>query len=434
MKKLLASMLVVVMFGLNTLPVLAQYDIDDSYWASKEIHQVVKDGILPVDDYGNFNPENSITRIQFVQGLLKVLSNDNLDVSITNTMSDISVYDPYYDDVLRGQQLGVVYGYPDGTFKAEKNLLRSEVTSLMSHITKEQITDYSVLDAFRDTRDIPGWAAYSYQKAVRYGLYINHPDESMLEPNRELTRAEAAVLLAKLSDMLNVVKDEYLGNVEEEPVIEEPQEIVLGIEHLCVHRQAPNNTVTLTNFKKVVNQGNVVQIAFSEKFLSKKHKGGEIVNFYLPKDLYTVEGTKVLPEGTRFVAEIMDIQPPKIFNKKARVNLIFKHILLPDGSVIDITGKPFTKDGRLAEGAWVTFGKVLLYTITGGAVGSGVGLSMAFIPNPSRVGTALGIGIPVGCTVGLITGLITPGVNYKAKEGECIFLLLIDDVNIEEQL
>ncbi len=433
MKKLLASMLAVTMFGLNTLPVLAQYGVDDSYWASKEINKVVTDGILPVDENGNFNPENTITRIQFVQGLLKVLSNDNLDVTITNTMSDISVYDNYYDDVLRGQQLGVVYGYPDGTFKAEKNLLRSEVTSLMSHITKEQVTESTVLDAFKDTKDIPAWAELSYQKAISYGLYVNHPDESMLEPNRELTRAEAAVLLAKLSDMLNVVKEEYLGEAEE-PVVEEPQEIVLGIEHLCVHRQAPNNTVTKTNFKKIINQGNVVQIAFSEKFLSKKHKGGEIVNFYLPKDLYTVEGTKVLPEGTRFVAEIMDIQHPKIFNKKARVNLIFKHILLPDGSVIDITGKPFTKDGRLAEGPWVTFGKVLLYTITGGAVGSGVGMSMAFIPNPSRVGTALGIGIPVGCTVGLITGLITPGVNYKAKQGECIYLLLIDDLNIEEQL
>ncbi len=431
MKKLLASMLALTMLSLNALPVLAQYGISDDYWASKEINKVVADGILPVDANGNFNPENSISRIQFVQGLLKVLSNDNLDISITNTMSDISVYDSYYDDVLRGQQLGVVYGYPDGTFKAEKNLLRSEVTSLMSHITKEQVTDSSVLDAFKDTKDIPGWAEMSYQKAISYGLYVNHPDESMLEPNRELTRAEAAVLLAKLSEMLNVVKDEYLGNAQEP---EEPQEVVLGVEHLCVHRQAPNNTVTMTNFKKIVNQGNVVQIAFSEKFLSKKHKGGEIVNFYLPKDLYTVEGTKVLPEGTRFVAEIMDIQHPKIFNKKARVNLIFKHILLPDGTVIDITGKPFTKDGRLAEGPWVTFGKVLLYTITGGAVGSGVGLSMAFIPNPSRVGTALGIGIPVGCTVGLITGLITPGVNYKAKQGECIYLLLIDDVNIEEQL
>lgn len=438
MKKLLASLLTATMFGMNMLPVFAHVgDVNDSYWASREINKVVNDEILPVDEYGNFNPENTITRIQFVQGLLKVLSNENLDVTIPNTMSDVSVYDSYYDDVLRSQQLGVVYGYPDGTFKPNRNLLRSEVTSLMSHITKEKTTDMSVLSAFKDNQDIPDWATHCYTKAVSYNLYVNHPNLAYHEPNRELTRAEAAVLLARLADMLNVVKEEFLGDAQEviedlEPVV--PQEIVLGIEHLCVHRQAPNNTVTLTNFKKSINQGNVVQIAFSEKFLSKKHRGGEIVNFYLPKDLYTVEGTKVLPEGTRFVAEIMDIQHPKIFNKKARVNLIFKHLLLPDGTVIDITGKPFTKDGRLCEGPWVTFGKVLLYTITGGAVGTGVGMSMAFIPDPSRVGTALGIGIPVGCTVGLITGLITPGVNYKAKQDELIYLLLIDDLNIAHQL
>ena len=438
MKKLLASLLTATVLGMNMLPVFAQIgDVSDTYWATKEINKVVNDFILPVDENGNFNPENTITRIQFVQGLLKVLSNENLDVSISNTMSDISVYDSYYDDVLRSQQLGVVYGYPDGTFKPNRDLLRSEVTSLMSHITKERVTDESVLGAFKDVDEIPGWAHHCYLKAISYDLYVNHPYHSFLEPNRALTRAEAAVLLARLADMLNVVKDEYLGDavLENMDAAEpEPQEIVLGIEHLCVHRQAPNNTVTLTNFKKSINQGNVVQIAFSEKFLSKKHRGGEIVNFYLPKDLYTVEGTKVLPEGTRFIAEIMDIQNPKIFNKKARVNLIFKHILLPDGTVVDITGKPFTKDGRLCEGPWVTFGKVLLYTITGGAVGSGVGLSMAFIPNPARIGTGLGIGIPVGCTVGLITGLITPGVNYKAKQDELIYLLLIDDLNIAEQL
>lgn len=436
MKKLLASLLTATMFGMNVLPAVAEVmDVDSNYWATREINKVVDDNILPVDENGNFNPENTITRIQFVQGLLKVLSNENLDVTIPNTMSDISVYDSYYDDVLRGQQLGVVYGYPDGEFKPNRNLLRSEVTSLMSHITKETETDMTILSAFKDNQDIPDWATHCYTKAIKYGLYVNHPNLAYHEPNRDLTRAEAAVLLARLADMLNVVKEEYLGDaVVEEPVVEEPKEIVLGVEHLCVHRQAPNNTVTLTNFRKSINQGNVVQIAFSEKFLSKKHKGGEIVNFYLPKDLYTVEGTKVLPEGTRFIAEIMDIQHPKIFNKKARVNLIFKHILLPDGTVVDITGKPFTKDGRLCEGPWVTFGKVLLYTITGGGVGAGVGSSLAVIPNPSRFGTGLGVGIPVGCTVGLITGLITPGVNYKAKKDELIYLLLIDDLTVAEQL
>ena len=49
------------------------------------------------------------------------------------------------------------------------------------------------------------------KKAVKLGLYVNYPDSLQFEPTREITRAETAVLLAKLSKMLNVVKEEYVS-------------------------------------------------------------------------------------------------------------------------------------------------------------------------------------------------------------------------------
>ena len=67
---------------------------------------------------------------------------------------------------------------------------------------------------------------------------------------------------------------------------------------------------------------------------------------------------------------------------------------------------------------------------THGYAGAGVGF--AFIPNPAKIGTGLAIGIPVGAGVGLVTGLITPGLHYRAKCGERVYALLLDEFTVCE--
>ena len=124
------------------------------------------------------------------------------------------------------------------------------------------------------------------------------------------------------------------------------------------------------------------------------------------------------------------IEKPKMFNKNARVNLVFKQIVLPDNTCIDIKARPFTKDGKLKEGPWTTTGKLFLSTLTMGIVGAGAGVGFAFIPNPAKLGTGFAIGIPVGCGVGLLVGLITPGCHYKAKKGERVYAILIDEFSV----
>lgn len=207
-------------------------------------------------------------------------------------------------------------------------------------------------------------------------------------------------------------------------------ETLLGTEHLNLVKEAPNNIVKITNCRKVITKGNVIIVAFDECFASKCHKAGDIVNFVLPEALYTDEGTQLLPEGTKIIAEVTRIEPAKKFNKNARVHLLYKNIALPDGRCFDMCAKPFTKDCTLKEGPWMTFWKLFGSTVAMGIVGAGAGAGFAFIPNPAKLGAGFAIGIPIGCTVGLVTGLLTPGLNYKAKKGEQVMAILLDDASI----
>lgn len=421
MKRLLAGLMAFCVLGLNTAPVFAAVnsvkDVTPDYWASKEIKQIVNEKVMDLDNSGCFNPEKAMNRAEFVHSLLKILSNDNLDVNIRNSFSDVKDTDKEYTDILRSQQLGLVYGYPDGTFRASKSLLRSETTSIISHITKESYKNSVDLSKFTDVNEIPDWAKDAYAKTVHYGLYVNHPYETAFNPNNDLTRAEAAVLLALLRTKLALVKDQY------------KKEYFVKTEHLNVSEKAPSNEVTVTNLRKIVLKNNVLSIAYDEKFFSKKAKAGDMVNFVVEQNVYTEEGTLVIPAKTKFVAEVLKIQNPKWFNKNARVQMKFRNMVAPDGKTYAIDANPFTKDGLLKEGPWMTTGKLVASTLTMGIVGAGAGVGFAFIPTPAKIGTGLAIGIPVGCTVGLATGLVTPGLHYKTKVGEKLLIILQNDAS-----
>ncbi len=419
MKKFVSGLMALCLLALNAVPVLAASiaDVGPNYWASKEINIVVDNSIMSLS--GNrFNPEGSMTRVEFVNALLKVLSNENLNVNITNKFSDVTTATPNYDNILRSQQLGLVYGYPDGTFQPNRVVLRSEVQSVISHITKDMNADKSILNQFKDASAIPAWAKNVYAKTINYGIYVNYPDSRELRPNDNLSRAEAAVLLARLKAKLDLVKQEYIGTTR--------------VEHLDVTRKAPNNQVKINNIQSVVEQGNVLVVAFEDKFKSEEHKAGDIVTFIAKEDICTKEGSLVIPQGTKFIAKINAINPQKKFNKNARVYPQLCKIILPNGKELAFNAKPFSKDYSLKEGPWMTAGKLLLCTAGGSAVGIGAGVGFAFIPDPTKIGTGIAIGAPVGAAVGLITGLVTPGLKYHAKAGENIYVILLDDAVVSK--
>jgi len=422
MKKLLASLLVGGFVALSVMPAFAYQGINDvnqNYWAQTEIASVVNDSVMSLTS-GNFNPEGEMSRIEFVKALLKVLGNENLEITSKVKFSDVAKSSDIYAPIARSQQLGLVYGYPNGTFQPNKAVLRDEAQSVISHITIDGTVDPSIVSKFSDADKVPAWAKNVYAKTLSYGIYVNHPDEKELRPTETLTRAEAAVLLFRLRQRLDLVKTEY-KNVEE---------TVLGTEHLNVSKKAECNEVTITNLRNIIKEGNVLEVEFNEAFKSKLHAAGDSVTFTNEKDIVTEEGTLLFPAGSVFYGNVLDIKDPQWFNKNARVYTQISKVVTPDGRTVDMNAKPFYKDYALKEGPWMTAGKVALYTVGGAAVGTGAGVGFSFIPKPDKVGTGIAIGTPVGAGVGLITGLVTPGLNYSAKEGEEIQVILLDDASI----
>jgi len=253
-------------------------------------------------------------------------------------------------------------------------------------------------------------------QAVGLDLYVNYPDVLKFEPNREITRAEVAVLLYKLRNSLGLVKDQYKGDG------------ILGTEHLNVSKKAEDNTVLITADGKIIKKGNILEAQFDELYKSKKSNAGDVVSFVFDKDVYTKEGTLVIPAGSKLYGTVTEIIPTKWFNKNARVGVLFDKLVLPNGKEIAFKGVPFTKDNYLKEGAWETAGKISAYTLGGAVIGGGIGTAVG-VPNDQKyLNEGLGIGIPVGAGVGLVAGLVTKGLNFVGHEGEDVLIYLLEDV------
>ena len=206
------------------------------------------------------------------------------------------------------------------------------------------------------------------------------------------------------------------------------EEIISKDQMANPNKKAPCACINSTENNYIICKGNVIKIAFQCKFWSDCVNEGEEVYFYVPKDITTCCGELILPMGSKISGYVRGITPQKKFNKNARVYISLNTLTLPDGTELDIKAKPFTKDFSLVENGWMTTGKIVANTVGLGAIGTGAGVGLAFIPRPHKIAIGAGTGVAVGCFLGLVTGLVTPGLKYHAKEGEEINVVLCDDL------
>lgn len=312
-------------------------DVKSDYWAADEIKDCLERGYFRLDNNNRFLPEGKITRADFVNILLKVIQSDDLNYQAKSNFVDVNHKTPLNNSIITSQQMRIIFGYPDHTFKPNSYAKRSEATSVIANVTKSAYEDSGVLKGFKDANDIPSWALSSYIQNVMKDLYINYPDPKMLKPNGYITRAEAAVLFAKISDNLDLVRSKYRNK-------KGIKEVFIGEQTLAQYSKAPRYKVDIYNTKKIIEAGNVVRISPVDDVNSKVVEKGQQIIFVSPVDTTTVEGTVLYPKGTEFSATVKQVKNSKWRNKQDKALLIFDKITIPDGESVNMAGVPYVSD------------------------------------------------------------------------------------------
>jgi hypothetical protein len=197
------------------------------------------------------------------------------------------------------------------------------------------------------------------------------------------------------------------------------------VEQLPYYKKAPTSLVEITNYRAVVKKSNYLPIVFLNDVNTKTLNCDEKLQFVLPNGLKTVEGTMLLPCNTIILGTVKEIQKPKSFNRKAKLYLQFDEVLLPTDDSLDMCAVPATKDCALSRTKWQAALKSAGWVVGGYGVGAGLGAAIGAAASAAWTGCWMGMAIGGG--LGVIGAIVTPGLHYKAKKGDMIFIQLQDD-------
>lgn len=341
------------LFFFNAANALEIIDVKNSYWASQEIINAIQNGYIYVIDNNKFVPEGTMTRSEFVSALLRVVRRENEPVIQATSFKDINNKTPDKKSVVLSEQIRMAFGYPDKTFKPNAAIDHNEAMSMIANITNGDYVAGDITN-FSDYEEIPIWARRAYIKNVANNIYVNYPDEDKFTPNRNLTRAEAAVLFDRVAANLDKVKDGYKDLYDNLPdegsdssAYNFDEAVFIANNTLDLVPFATNNKVSLYDKKKIIEAGNILIGTSLDEVKTRKHLVGHGYTFTAPNDVYTKEGTFLYPKGTEFYARVYKIGYSAWRSKPEKSRFVFYKYSLPNGETYDMAGVPFTKDEKI---------------------------------------------------------------------------------------
>lgn len=141
---------------------------------------------------GNVGPNNEITRAEVATIFFRMLTDVAREKywSTTNSFTDVNAGDWYNNAISTLANLGIINGYPDGSFGPNNPVTRAELVkmavSFFDFVTENHTTLFS---------DIKGhWAEEYIVAAAEMGFINGYPDETF-RPNNNITRAEAMKII-----------------------------------------------------------------------------------------------------------------------------------------------------------------------------------------------------------------------------------------------
>jgi len=144
----------------------------------------------------------------YLSGTLALLAVDHPVIGGVPTFVDVRPNDWYAGYVAEAENRHYVKGYPDGTFRASRNLSRAEATAIIVRALgqEEQAQRLTGKDVgFVDAHQIPRWAtgyvAVATMSAPKAGdqLIVGYPGNSFL-PQNPIRRTEAAAIVCRFVD------------------------------------------------------------------------------------------------------------------------------------------------------------------------------------------------------------------------------------------
>ena len=178
-----------------------------STWAKEELQEAVNEGII--SGYGDsLKPQKEVTRAEFTVMLMRVLAVDqNSPSSVSgnessseNIFKDVNDSNWFAKEVTSAYQKGLVTGMGDKMFKPNNEITREQAAVMLAKLVTNAEEVQSV--EFKDKNHIAEWAKPSVKIVYSSSILKGYADGSF-KPKVAMSREAAAVTLLRLKKSLN---------------------------------------------------------------------------------------------------------------------------------------------------------------------------------------------------------------------------------------
>ena len=168
-------------------------DVSTDYWANPYLSALSNLGVISGFPDGTFRPSQLVTRAEFAAILNKAFPQPPGSGAIA--FKDVP--EDYWaaDAIQSARANAFLAGYPGNLFRPQQPIPRVQaIVALASGLNYSQ-SDTRAIDYFTDARSIPQYALQAVAGATEASAVVNYPTLDELNPNREATRAEVAAFV-----------------------------------------------------------------------------------------------------------------------------------------------------------------------------------------------------------------------------------------------
>ncbi|MNZ80701.1 Endo-1,4-beta-xylanase A precursor [compost metagenome] len=167
----------------------------NGHWAAAAIRKLTEKGILGGFPDGSFKPDKQMSRAEFAAVMFRMLG---LDASHADSAFTDVAQDAWYSEYVNGlHALGYVNGFEDGGFRPNQPLTREEAFVILYRAMKGRLpaAETAKEPSFQDEGAVSDWAQEAVRALAKTGMIKGYADGT-LKPKSTITRAEIAAIAA----------------------------------------------------------------------------------------------------------------------------------------------------------------------------------------------------------------------------------------------
>ena len=193
-------------------------DVNEGDWFYPYVGYVYENGLMKGTSAKAFSPDETLDRAMFITIIGRLVGAESDKPSPFSDTEPDTWYSLY---VAWAADLGIVKGFPDGTFRPYEAITREQMATatdrFLSAVGLNTIPTGGIFD-FADEEKVSDWAVPSVGNLKKIGIFTGD-NKGRFNPEANTTRAEAATVIMRLKNAIDSAWQGYVPAAGEERLV-----------------------------------------------------------------------------------------------------------------------------------------------------------------------------------------------------------------------